>query len=139
MTDDKGFITCNSMIDLGDEKYTKGRPHPFIDHRLRFVEIQKAFADKNLAILLLDIALGWGSHPDPAGEVVNAVNEAKKNNLPHNPVIICSIIGTEDDYQGLTSQKEKLIQEKIIVAESNTAAVLKAIKIHKFIKDRNEQ
>ena len=52
-------------LDLGEEEYTKGRPHPMIDPAAR-TEIMRAeaFGD-DIAAVLLDVVLGYGSHPDP--------------------------------------------------------------------------
>lgn len=66
------------FLDLGAEEFTEGRPHPFIDHRLRSMEIEKAYRDE-VGLILLDVVIGWGSHPDPAGEVVKALEKAERN------------------------------------------------------------
>ncbi len=117
------------VLDLGDEEYTKGRPHPFIDHRLRSIEINKSFRNQKVGIVLLDVVLGWGSHHDPAGEVVKAVKDSYKK-YGDGPAIIASIIGTDEDFQDMQSQKQKLISQDIYVARSNASAVRLAVQLH---------
>ena len=58
-----------ASIDLGDDEYTVGRPHPMIDFRLRNEHIVAAAEDPSTAVILLDIVLGYGSHADPAGRI----------------------------------------------------------------------
>ena len=67
---------------------------------------------------MLDVILGWGSHPDPAGEVVRALS----NRSGARPAIIASVIGTEADPQGRSSQVRKLTDAGVIVAPSNANA-----------------
>ena len=57
----------HEVIDLGDDVYTRGRPHPMIDPSLRNDRLPAVFDDPETAVLLLDVVLGFGSDPDPAG------------------------------------------------------------------------
>ena len=57
------------IIDLGDDKFTRGRPHPMIDPAVRTDRLRAALADTSLAVVLLDVVLGFGAHPDPAEQV----------------------------------------------------------------------
>ena len=67
---------AHTLVDLGDDVFTRGRPHPMIDHRLRNERLLKEAADPEIAVILLDVVLGYGSHPDPAGEIAPVVREA---------------------------------------------------------------
>ncbi len=109
------------LIDLGAEEYTEGRAHPFIDHRLRSVEIGAAFADPSVGVLLADVVLGWGCHEDPAGEFVAAVKQARDQYEP-GPMVIASVCGTSGDPQGYERQCHALENSGIFVARSNAAA-----------------
>ncbi len=109
------------LLDLGAEEYTEGRAHPFIDPRLRSLEIEQAFADESVGVLLLDVVLGWGCHPDPAGSIVAALQTARAQH-GSGPVIIVSVCGTPDDPQGFERQSARLEQAGVFVAESNAAA-----------------
>src|SRR5205085_2468359 len=63
----------HTLIDLGDDVFTRGRPHPMIDHRLRNDRLQQEAADAEVAVLLMDVVLGYGSHSDPAAEMMPAI------------------------------------------------------------------
>jgi len=119
-------VSSHVLLDLGDEQYTEGRPHPFIDSRLRNLEIKKAYADQGVAVILLDVVLGWGCNPDPAGEVVRAITEAACE-YSNTPGVICSICGTGEDIQGYEQQKNKLVEAGVYVAETNAAAARLAL------------
>ena len=67
----------HTALDLGSDEFTRGRPHPMIDARLRSDRILETGADATVAVLLLDIVLGYGSHPDPAGALVPAIVGAR--------------------------------------------------------------
>ena len=75
--DDVWTSRGHTVIDLGDDLFTRGRPHPMIDHRLRNERILKEAGDPNVAVILLDVVLGYGSHPDPASEMVPVIQKAK--------------------------------------------------------------
>jgi FdrA protein len=106
-----------SLIDLGDDEYTQGRPHPMIEPALRNEHIAKALRDPKVGVLLLDVVIGYGAHPDPAGLIVEALRQAKSKKL-----VIASVTGTEDDPQVYSKQVRKLERTGVIVAESNAAA-----------------
>ena len=63
----------HTMLDLGDDEYTRGRPHPMIDHRTRLDFLARAAADPTVGVVLLDVVLGYGAHPDPAAALAPAV------------------------------------------------------------------
>ncbi len=111
----------HALLDLGAEEYTEGRAHPFIDPRLRSLEIEAAFADRSVGILLLDVVLGWGCHADPAGEVAAALRKARHEHGP-GPLAIASLCGTPEDPQNLNRQREQLQEAGCFVATSNAAA-----------------
>jgi len=115
----------HTVIDLGDDLFTRGRPHPMIDHRLRNERILKEAADPEAAVILLDVVLGYGSHPDPAGEMVPAIKSARKAAAEAGrPLIfVGSVCGTAADPQGLAGQEENLREAGVILTESNAQAV----------------
>src|SRR3954462_10291236 len=86
----------HSFVDFGDDAYTVGRPHPMIDPSLRSEHLLAALDEPACTAVLLDVVLGLGAHPDPAGELAPLVERAAK------PVVV-SLIGTDDDPQGLRS------------------------------------
>jgi succinyl-CoA synthetase alpha subunit len=110
----------NSVIDLGEDEFTVGRPHPMIDFTLRKKKILEEAADPEVAVILLDVVLGYGSHIDPAGELVPVIEKALQNSKGLS--IICSVTGTELDPQNLNDVKRKLENAGAVVMGSNAAA-----------------
>jgi FdrA protein len=84
----------HTLIDLGDDEFTRGRPHPMIDHRLRNERIVKEAADPQTAVILLDVVLGYGSHPDPASMMVPAIEAARKRAGKRTLAFVGSVCGT---------------------------------------------
>ncbi|MGI9553769.1 MAG: acyl-CoA synthetase FdrA, partial [Thermodesulfobacteriota bacterium] len=68
----------HSCIDLGEEEFTVGRPHPMIDSTLRSERIVQEAKDPGTAIILFDVVLGYGASPDPAGDLLPAIEKAKE-------------------------------------------------------------
>ena len=98
------------LIDLGADEYTQGRPHPMIDPTIRNAEIVKAAHDSATAVILLDVELGFGSHPDPAGAVVPAISQARKiaADAGRPLEIVAYVLGTDRDVQNKSAQVAKL-------------------------------
>ena len=117
--------TNNTIIDLGDDLFTRGRPHPMIDHRLRNNRIIQEAKDPETAVILLDIVIGYGSHDDPAGEIAGSIQAAKEaaSKIGNAPVFVTFVCGTKRDPQHLFTQKKKLRKVGAIVVESNAQAV----------------
>jgi len=114
----------HSVVDLGDEEFTVGRPHPMIDFRLRNERIALAAEDPTTAVVLLDVVLGYGAHPDPAGALLPAVLRARERAaaLGHAIAFIASVCGTAADPQDLARQEETLGKNGVILAPSNARA-----------------
>lgn len=112
----------HTIIDLGEDEFTAGRPHPMIDYSLRCKRIIQEAKGSETAIILLDVVLGYGSHLNPDKELVPVIAEAKKIN-PDLP-IICSITGTEGDPQNRRQVKKNLEEAGAIVMQSNVAATI---------------
>jgi FdrA protein len=115
----------HTIVDLGDDAFTRGRPHPMIDYRLRTERIVQEAADPQTAVLLLDVVLGFGSHADPAAELVPALAAARSIADKAGRAVICvgHICGTDGDPQGLASQARALREAGMILADSNAQAV----------------
>lgn len=116
---------AHTVIDLGDDVFTRGRPHPMIDHRLRNERLIKEATDPETAVILLDVVLGYGSHADPAGEIVPVVQKAREVAVKagRDLVIVGFVCGTAGDPQNLTRQETALRETGVILAESNAQAV----------------
>jgi succinyl-CoA synthetase alpha subunit len=114
----------HTVVDLGDDRFTRGRPHPMIDHRLRNERMAQEASDGETAVILLDVVLGTGSHADPAVEMIPAIAEAKSvaSKAGRTLVFVASVCGTERDPQGLARQEAALAEAGVILAPSNAQA-----------------
>jgi len=111
----------HTIIDLGDEFFMVGRLHPMIDNDLRIRRMKQEAADPEVGLILFDVVLGEGSHPDPASELVPVIEEIGKERPDVRFVGI--VIGTEEDPQNLPSQIEQLAKAGVHVCRSVTEAV----------------
>ncbi|MBU4561337.1 acyl-CoA synthetase FdrA [bacterium] len=108
----------NSLVDLGDDEFTRGRPHPMIDFTLRNERIVQEAKDPRTAVILLDIVLGYGAHPDPANALAPAIKKARERNIS----AVASLCGTEEDPQDYKKQMERLEKMGVIIMPSNAQA-----------------
>ena len=106
-------LTGHRFIDLGDERYTRGRPHPMIEPELRNEHIAAALKDPAVGVILVDVVLGYGAHADPAAVLLQQ---------PLNKPVIASVVGTDRDPQVRARQVAALEQAGIHVAASNAQA-----------------
>ncbi|HYS31201.1 MAG TPA: FdrA family protein [Streptosporangiaceae bacterium] len=150
------------MIDFGDDELTAGRPHPMIDQRLRLDRLAAEAADPGTAVIMLDVVLGHGAHPDPAAEIAPAIAAARNARAERaersaraeraeppaqaeraepsaravpsvcDLAVVVSLIGAGSDPQGLTAQASALAEAGAHVFASNAAAA-------RFACDRVEQ
>jgi succinyl-CoA synthetase alpha subunit len=121
----------NTILDMGEDEFTSGRPHPMIDFSLRKKRIESEAADPNVAVILLDVVLGYGSHMDPASELVPSIQKAKE--ISPKLIIICSVTGTIGDPQKRELVIEKLKNAGVEVLPSNAAAAQLAGRIVSII------
>ncbi len=111
----------HAVVDLGSDMFTRGRPHPMIDLGLRNARIVTEAADAETAVILLDVVLGHGAHPDPASEIAAAIAEARAV-ASGEIAYVASVCGTEDDPQGRSRQEATLRAAGVVVADSNAEA-----------------
>lgn len=107
------------LTDFGDDAYTVGRPHPMIDPALRTAAFADALADPTVGVVLLDLVLGYGAHPDPAAPLVAALAAAPAD----RPPVVASVTGTDADPQSRARQVAALEGAGVLIAGSNAAAV----------------
>lgn len=114
----------HSAIDLGEEEFTVGRPHPMIDNDLRIRRLLQEARDPEVGVVLLDIVLGYGAHHDPASELGQAVEKARRigRGEKGDILVVASVTGTDDDSQDLDRSKSILEEVGVIVCSSNAAA-----------------
>jgi FdrA protein len=115
---------AHCALDLGEEEFTLGRPHPMIDHDLRLRRLLSEAQDPTVAVLQLDVVLGYGAHPDPAGEIGPAIAEAKRIAKVRGDelIVVASITGTDADPQNRSQQRSILEEHGTLVFESNALA-----------------
>ncbi|HEU4367107.1 MAG TPA: acyl-CoA synthetase FdrA [Methylomirabilota bacterium] len=119
------------IVDLGDDVFTVGRPHPMIDGAARRERIAREAADSATAVLLLDVVLGYGAHPDPAGELAPALRAARSASIAagRGLAIVASVTGTEGDPQTRSAQVAALLRAGALVMDSNAQAARLAARI----------
>lgn len=121
----------SEVTDLGADEYTVGRPHPMIDPRLRNELLLQAGADPSVGVVLFDVVLGYGAHPDPAGALAPVVGDARRAAEAdgRSVAFVASICGTDADPQGLAGQRQTLRDAGVAVAGSNAMAVRLAARL----------
>ncbi|MGI9952364.1 acyl-CoA synthetase FdrA [Moorellaceae bacterium AZ2] len=128
---DPNFSKENTIVDMGSDEFTVGRPHPMIDFSYRLERFQREVADPRVSVILMDVVLGFGSHPDPAAELVppisEAIKEARRTNRDLN--IVLNVVGTDADPQDYTAQVTRLKAAGALVAPTNAQAARMAAKL----------
>ncbi|NKC13760.1 MAG: oxidoreductase [Gammaproteobacteria bacterium] len=90
------------LFDLGADEFTRGRPHPMLEPAVRTAPLRAALADPQVAVILVDLVLGYGAHPDPAKILVDALGRGRTK------PVIASLCGTRGDPQNLEAQRSAL-------------------------------
>jgi FdrA protein len=114
----------HTILDLGEDEFTVGRLHPMMDNDLRLRRLEMEADDPEVAVILLDVVLGYGAHPDPASELAPAIKSArtKAGNSGRYLEVIAVVSGTDQDPQDLNAQIEQLEAAGARVFTSNDAA-----------------
>jgi len=120
---------AHTILDLGEDLFTRGRSHPMIDPRLRQDRVLKEAADPAVAVILFDVVLGYGAHPDPGGVMAESIREATAiaETDGRTLAFIGAICGTDLDPQGYASQEAALREAGATLLASNAQAVRAAL------------
>lgn len=115
----------HTLIDMGDDLFTRGRAHPMIDPSFRLDRIKQEARDPETAVILFDVVLGHGAHADPAKELVEVITTAQKEALKEGRdlIFVGFVCGTKQDPQNLQKQLNQLQQAGVLLAPSNAKAV----------------
>jgi FdrA protein len=105
------IVGHGTFTDFGDDEYTQGRAHPMIDQSLRLEHLAAA----SEPVLLLDVVLGYGAHPDPASELAPVIAGKDAH-------VIVALCGAAADPQGLDDQRTQLEAAGAVVTRSNAHA-----------------
>lgn len=121
----------HEIIDLGDDIYTQGKPHPMIDPSKRIEMLETSSDDPATAVIMLDNVIGYGSHDDMANELAPTIqkilNKVKADG--RSLVVLATVVGTEHDYQGYQAQIETLKAAGAIVCDTNDQMVRTALNL----------
>ncbi|MEE8484905.1 MAG: acyl-CoA synthetase FdrA [Nitrospinota bacterium] len=121
-------------IDMGDDDFTKGKPHPMIDSTLRTKRFVEEYRNPSTAVILFDVVLGYGASDDPAGDIIDAIKKAEKKagskikKGGDGPVLMAQVCGTNGDPQSLNAQEAKLGDAGVHLFATNADAVRASIK-----------
>jgi len=123
----------NTLVDLGDDIFTNGKPHPMIEPSIRLDRIIQEAKDEEVKVILMDFEIGYGSHMDPVGVTVPAILEAKQIAKDNNREIafVGYVQGSENDKQNKEEQIKKLKEIGVLVEDTNAKAVKLALAIQK--------
>ncbi len=123
--EDSLISQADTIIDLGEDEFTVGRLHPMMDNELRIRQLEKEANDPQVAIILLDVVLGYGAHPDPAGELAPVISrvKAKAEAAGRYLEVVAIVSGTDEDPQGLDGQIQQLEEAGAVVDTSNDSSV----------------
>jgi FdrA protein len=115
---------AHTVIDLGEDEFTVGRLHPMMDNDLRIRRLAKEAADPEVAVILLDVVLGYGAHRDPASELAPAIAAAIKaaKDAGRHLEVVAIVSGTDEDPQGMEGQIKRLRESGARIETSNDAA-----------------
>ncbi len=122
LLDDPSASAGHTIVDLGDDTFTRGRAHPMIDQSYKLTRLAKEFEDPQVAVILMDVVLGYGCNMDPGGEIAEALLKLRKKHGRGGPAVVAGLCGTYDDPQDYAGQKRKLESAGAVVAETNEAA-----------------
>jgi FdrA protein len=107
-------------LDLGEEEYTRGRPHPMIDPQARIEFLTRQTADPTVAVVVLDVVLGDGAHPNPAALLAPAAAAV----IESGAIVVAYVLGTDRDPQGFAAQQAILRNVGCVVTETAARAAL---------------
>jgi FdrA protein len=116
---------AHTIVDLGEDEFTVGRLHPMMDNDLRIRRLQQEAADSEVAVILLDVVLGYGAHPDPAGELAPAIAQAltRATEAGRHLSVVAIVVGTDEDPQDMDTQIQQLEAAGAWVETSSDTAV----------------
>jgi FdrA protein len=116
----------NTIIDMGDDEFTQGRPHPMIDPSLRDARIREEAADPSTAVILFDVVLGYGSALEPTSGLIGVISSARARAQAEGRHIafVAYVCGTDQDPQNRTSIVASLKSAGVFIASSNSEAAV---------------
>jgi FdrA protein len=128
----------NCIVDLGEDEFTVGRLHPMMDNELRIRRLYEEANDPEVAVIMLDVVIGYGSHPDPASEIAPAIAKviADAKKAGRHLEVTCVVTGTDEDPQNFDSQMEQLRKAGAWTDPSNELVVRRVGRIMRALNER---
>src|SRR5699024_2947538 len=131
---DEGFTyksTSHEVIDLGDDMYTQGKPHPMIDPEKRIEKLETYADSEDTAVIMLDNVIGYGSHADMASELAPTIKRItdKAKSEERSLVVLATVVGTDKDAQGYDKQREILSEAGAVLCDTKEQMVRTAIEL----------
>jgi succinyl-CoA synthetase alpha subunit len=122
--EDARFSREHTIIDMGDDAFTQGRPHPMIDPTQRDERIRDELDDPETAVVLFDVVLGYGSSLDPVSGLLGILERARP--APEaggrQVAFIGYVCGSDDDPQDRARIIADLEKVGVLVASTNAEA-----------------
>lgn len=114
----------HTIIDMGDDEFTRGRPHPMIDPTLRNDRLLAEAGDPGTAVLLFDVVLGYGAAADPIPSLLDVLERCRAICAADGRflIVVVHVCGTDDDPQRRSAVVAALQEADVIVAGSNAEA-----------------
>ena len=131
---DEGFTyksESHEVIDLGDDMYTQGKPHPMIDPEKRIEKLETSADSEDTAVIMLDNVIGYGSHADMASELAPTIKRItdKAASEERSLVVLATVVGTDKDAQGYDKQRQILKDAGAVICDTNDQMVRTAIEL----------
>jgi len=114
--------TAHCAVDLGEDEFTDGRPHPIIDLGLRLERLAEEMADPTVRVILIDLVLGYGANATPAQELAQALTGMTANQPDGGPLVFVHVCGTDNDPQPLKEQEAILREAGVFLFPTNAQA-----------------
>ena len=129
------------IVDLGEDEFTVGRLHPMMDNEMRIRRLMEESQDPEVAVIMLDVVIGFGSHPDPASEIAPAIAKAKAEAEKAGRYLEVVVVatGTDEDPQNLDNQVAQLRAAGAWVSSSNEEVVRFAGTILRALNEEKEE
>jgi FdrA protein len=122
--------TGHTIVDMGDDDFTRGRPHPMIDPTLRDERVRAELLDPDTAVVLFDLVLGYGAADEPAQGLLAMLAQTREEAPAQGlPLLIAHVCGTQSDPQSRSRQIDALREAGVLVAGCNAQAALWASRV----------
>jgi succinyl-CoA synthetase alpha subunit len=126
---DSGSSIEHSLVDMGADEFTEGKPHPMVDSAQSAQRILSEAHDPQVGVILLDCVLGYGAAEDPGGDISSSISKARltARQRGEHLIVVASVCGTELDYQGMDAQVHTLEEAGAVVFTSGFQAARFAV------------